>query len=68
VPVVVLHGREDTLIPFAHAERNFAAAREPKRFAEIAGDHNDFIEAGREEFVAGFEQCLGLLPAGSGAE
>lgn len=64
VPVVVLHGRQDTLVPFAHAVRNFAAAREPKRLAEIAGDHNDFIEAGREKFVAGFEQCLSLLPGG----
>ena len=40
-PVLVLHSRGDTLIPFRHAERNFAAAREPKRFAELQGDHND---------------------------
>jgi len=42
-PVLVLHSRNDTLIPFHHAERNFAAAREPKRFAELLGDHNDSV-------------------------
>lgn len=68
VPVVLLHSREDTMIGFAHAERNFAAARAPKRLVEIAGDHNDFIEDGRAEFVAGFEQCLALVaPATSAA-
>lgn len=58
VPVLLMHSREDTLIRFAHAERNFGAARDPKRLVEIAGDHNDFLEAGRAEFVAGFEGWL----------
>lgn len=40
-PVLVLHSRRDSLIGFQHAERNFAAAREPKLFAELRGDHND---------------------------
>lgn len=41
VPVLVLHSRGDTLIGFHHAERNLAAAREPKSFAELDGNHND---------------------------
>ncbi|MBK9139170.1 MAG: alpha/beta hydrolase [Verrucomicrobia bacterium] len=64
LPVVILHSRRDTLVRFHHAERNFAVAREPKRLLEIAGDHNDFLEAGRAEFVAGFAECLRLLSAG----
>lgn len=40
-PVLILHSRTDTLIPFHHAEHNFAAAREPKTLREILGDHND---------------------------
>lgn len=63
VPVLVLHSREDTLIPFAHAERNFAAANPPKRLVELAGDHNDFLEAGRELFRDGFAGWLRELPA-----
>jgi pimeloyl-ACP methyl ester carboxylesterase len=42
-PVLVMHGRADTLIPYHHGRNNFAAANEPKLFAEIAGDHNDGV-------------------------
>lgn len=39
-PVVVAHSRNDEMIPFVNGQRNFAAAREPKRFVEMAGVHN----------------------------
>jgi uncharacterized protein len=61
VPVAVLHSRTDTLVGFHHAERNFAAANEPKSLAELAGDHNDFIELGRKRYVAGLEKLLDML-------
>ena len=41
IPVLVMHGRGDDLIGFHHAERNFAAANEPKFFCELHGTHND---------------------------
>lgn len=41
VPVLILHSRTDSIIPYAHGEKLFAAAREPKVFADITGDHND---------------------------
>lgn len=62
VPLLVLHGRNGTLIRFAHGERNFAAANSPKQFAELAGDHNDSLEAGRAQFVEGFDHFLDTLP------
>lgn len=41
-PVFIVHGTTDRVIPFAHGERLFAAANEPKEFVPIAGnDHND---------------------------
>lgn len=40
VPVLVLHGRADEVIPFAHAER-LASAREGLDVVEIACGHND---------------------------
>ncbi len=40
-PVLILHSRGDHLIGFHHAERNFAAAKEPKRLVELRGDHNE---------------------------
>ncbi len=43
-PVFIGHGDSDTLIPYAHGERLYAAAREPKRFFLMKGiDHNDGI-------------------------
>jgi pimeloyl-ACP methyl ester carboxylesterase len=41
IPVLVMHSRTDEMIGFRHAERNFAAAKEPKLFREIQGDHNN---------------------------
>ncbi len=35
VPVFIAHSRADLLVPFRHAERNFAAANEPKRLLPL---------------------------------
>ena len=40
-PLLIVHGREDSIIPFHHGEYLFEQATEPKRFLEIHGDHND---------------------------
>jgi fermentation-respiration switch protein FrsA (DUF1100 family) len=56
-PVLVMHSREDDLIPFAHGQRLFEAANEPKQFLELAGEHNYGFVFMREEWVqalAGF--------------
>jgi fermentation-respiration switch protein FrsA (DUF1100 family) len=43
-PVLVLHGENDEVIPFAHARDLFAVANEPKRFFSVPGaGHNDFL-------------------------
>lgn len=41
VPVLVMHSRTDDLVGFHHAEKNFAAANEPKMFCELRGTHNE---------------------------
>jgi fermentation-respiration switch protein FrsA (DUF1100 family) len=56
-PVLILHGRSDSLIRFHHAERNFAAARQPKWLVEIDGDHNDGV-ADPEAFAAAYGTLL----------
>ncbi len=46
-PVLVMHSREDELVPFEFGQRLFEAAREPKRFVELRGGHNDgFLTSG----------------------
>jgi uncharacterized protein len=43
VPLLVVAGSADTIVPIAQSRRLFQAASEPKRFVVIEGaDHNDF--------------------------
>jgi uncharacterized protein len=56
VPVLIVHGDRDTVIPITSAERLYALAKDPKRFLRVAGaGHEDLgkraVEAMRT-FVA----------------
>lgn len=50
-PLLVIHSRNDDIIPFTHGQRLFAAARPPKQFLEIAGGHNEGFVFGREDWI-----------------
>ena len=52
VPVMIAHSRGDDIIPFAHGQALFAAAREPKQFLELAGGHNEGFLFSRNEWIA----------------
>lgn len=58
LPVLILHGRGDTLIGFHHAEANHAAARGPKWLHEIAGDHNAPVDVDAAGYLAGWDEFL----------
>jgi alpha-beta hydrolase superfamily lysophospholipase len=67
IPVVIAHSREDTLIPYSHALKLFAAANEPKHFVTLdfpADDgfgghvdalyeHTDILQAALASLVRG---------------
>jgi fermentation-respiration switch protein FrsA (DUF1100 family) len=53
-PVLVAHGKDDEMIPFAFGQRLFQAANEPKVFIELKGSHND----GRERSGREYEEML----------
>lgn len=61
IPVLIMHSRGDSLIPFRLAERNFAAANEPKVFCELVGGHNEGT-SDQAKFIAGIEKLLELMP------
>jgi len=50
-PILIAHSREDDIIPFAHGKALYEAAREPKRFLEMRGGHNDGFIFMRQEWV-----------------
>lgn len=57
-PVLVVHSREDEIIPFRHGEALYAAHPGPKRFLELRGGHNTgFLDSGRE-YLDGLEAFL----------
>lgn len=56
-PVLVVHSRDDEIIPFRHCKTLYAAANEPKQFLELRGGHNDgFLLTGQTytQGLAGF--------------
>lgn len=62
VPVLVMHGRGDEVIPFFHGEALYAAAREPKAnfWVDRAG-HNELMDwdpAGYRKAIQGFVKLL----------
>lgn len=61
VPVLVTHSREDKLILFHHAEKNFAAANEPKMFWETNGGHNYSQIPSFDRCVQGIEKFLCMV-------
>jgi len=47
-PVLIVHSRDDEIMPFSHGRQLFEMAREPKEFLEIYGTHNEgFITSGK---------------------
>jgi fermentation-respiration switch protein FrsA (DUF1100 family) len=60
VPLLVLHGDRDEVVPFALGRRVFDAAPEPKRFHRIAGaGHNDTYLTGGEAYWEALDEFLG---------
>ncbi len=57
-PVLVIHSRNDEIIPFAEGRAVFAAAPEPKRFLEIRGGHNDGFLVSGAAYVGGLDAFL----------
>lgn len=63
-PVLVIHSANDEIVPLAHGRALFDAAKEPKRFLELRGGHNDGFLVSREIYLAGIAEFIEeILPA-----
>lgn len=52
MPLLIAHGTNDTIIPFAHAKRLYRRAIEPKHLAVMPGsDHNTLVRDGLYQHV-----------------
>ncbi len=51
VPKLIIHSKDDKIIPFQHGTRLFEAAPEPKEFYPMRGGHNEALFLAKEDFV-----------------
>jgi fermentation-respiration switch protein FrsA (DUF1100 family) len=65
-PVLVVHSRDDEIIPFEMAEKIFEAVNQRKAFLELRGDHNAGFYISRQLYIPGLddfiESALGPTP------
>jgi fermentation-respiration switch protein FrsA (DUF1100 family) len=57
-PILVIHSRDDDIIPYAHGRRLFEAAGQPKQFLELEGGHNEGFVFGREVWIRHLDRFL----------
>lgn len=57
-PVLVVHSRQDRLIPFSHGLQLYQAVRGPRAFLEISGGHSEGFELSAEQYREGLEAFL----------
>lgn len=60
-PVLVVHSRDDEIIPFHHGKAIYSAANEPKTFLEIRGGHNDAHTTSAATYLDGVQSFLNSL-------
>ena len=60
-PLLVLHSRQDEIVPFAHGEALVAAALPPKRFVAMEGSHVDAAFHARPEWTQAVEGALDAM-------
>ena len=49
-PILVVHSREDRLIPFAHGQQLYQAFNGPRTILEIEGDHGDGFSLSEQHY------------------
>ncbi len=57
-PLLIVHSREDELVPVDHAHRLLAAAREPKTLVEIEGPHADAHVTSEPAYTAALREFI----------
>lgn len=62
-PILVIHSRDDEIIPFHHGEAIFAVANEPKTLLPLRGTHNDGFLYDEHIYIEGLQTFLTRLAA-----
>lgn len=57
-PLLIVHSRDDEIIPFAHGRRLFTLANDPKHFLALSGGHNDAHQTNRRVYTQELQAFL----------
>jgi len=57
-PVLVLHSRQDEIIPFAMGQEIYAAVKQDKQFVELRGDHNNGFMISQPEYTVALKNFI----------
>jgi fermentation-respiration switch protein FrsA (DUF1100 family) len=60
-PVMIIHSRNDEMIPFEFGLELYDTAAEPKEFVEITGSHNDGFLVSDEIYIGAWKKWLKFL-------
>jgi fermentation-respiration switch protein FrsA (DUF1100 family) len=57
-PILVIHSPHDEIIPFENGRQLYESARQPKRFLEIRGDHNEGFYVSGKVYIDGLDEFI----------
>lgn len=60
-PLLIIHGKQDTLIPFDEAEQNYAEASEPKQFLALPNSSHNDKGPDADQFIEGLHKFFAEL-------
>jgi fermentation-respiration switch protein FrsA (DUF1100 family) len=63
-PVLVVHSRDDEIIPYHHGEAIYAAANEPRHLLTLRGSHNDAFLRDEPNYIDGLGTFLATISVG----
>ena len=58
LPVLIVHSRDDEIIPFTQGQALFALAGEPKSFLQLQGDHNAGFLISGQHYRRGLDEFI----------
>lgn len=63
IPTLIIHGTNDSVIPYWHGQTLYATAQDPKQLFTVEGaDHNDVSSVAGENYARSIVQWLKTLP------
>ena len=57
-PLLIIHSRNDEIIPFTHGLKLFETAGNPKYFLELRGGHNDGFILSGDDYFSGLDNFI----------